>query len=167
MPTADSGRSPSCFNKLALGILSAPEHFLQQMSELLPASTLSCLRWMTSLSGGRNKLSTMNTWRQPSNVPRKLGNPKPTEVWIQQKKITFLGHVIDSEGIRADPEKTEAIRKMSQPTSVSELRRLMGMINQLGKFTPNLAEITQPLHDLLSKLRTWTWGPSQSRYSHW
>ena len=31
------------------------------------------------------------------------------------------------------------------PTSVPELRRIMGMINQLGKFTPNLAELTQPL----------------------
>ena len=36
------------------------------------------------------------------------------------------------------------------------------MANQLGKFTPNLAEITQPLRQLLSKSRAWTWGPAQS-----
>ena len=35
------------------------------------------------------------------------------------------------------------------------------MTNQLRKFTPNLTEITQPLHELLSKSRSWTWGPSQ------
>ena len=33
---------------------------------------------------------------------------------------------------------------------------------QLGKFTPNLAEMTQPLRELLSKSKSWTWGPAQS-----
>ena len=37
------------------------------------------------------------------------------------------------------------------------------MTNQIGKFTLNLAEITQPLRELLSESRTWTWGPSQSK----
>jgi len=37
------------------------------------------------------------------------------------------------------------------------------MANQLGKFTPILAQLTQPLRELLSKSKSWTWGPSQSR----
>ena len=40
--------------------------------------------------------------------------------------------------------------------------RFMGMVNQLGKFTPNLAQRTQPLRELLGKNTTWVWGPSQS-----
>ena len=87
-------------------------------------------------------------------------NPQKCE--FSKDKLTFLGHVIDAEGIKADPEKTEALRKMSPPTSVPELRRFLRKANQLGKFTPNLAEITQPLCELLSKSRIWTWGPSQS-----
>jgi len=31
------------------------------------------------------------------------------------------------------------------------------MINQLSKFTTNLAEKAKPLHDLLSKKNQWTW----------
>ena len=58
--------------------------------------------------------------------------------------------------------KTTAILNMSSPTSVPELRRFMVMINQLGKFTPNLAELTQPLRELLSKTSQWLWGPAQS-----
>ena len=92
-------------------------------------------------------------------------NPQKCE--FNKTKITFLGHVIDAEGIRADPEKTEAIRKMRPPTSLSELRRFMGMTNQLGKFTPNLAEITQPLRELLSKSRSWTRALLSQRHSHW
>ena len=35
------------------------------------------------------------------------------------------------------------------------------MLNQLGKFSPNLASITQPLRVLLSTESTWAWGPAQ------
>ena len=55
-------------------------------------------------------------------------NPQKCE--FRKDKLTFLGHIIDADGIRADPEKTEAIRKMSPPTSVSELRRFLGMATQ-------------------------------------
>eukprot|EP00731_Ephydatia_muelleri_P021495 Em0014g86a len=75
--------------------------------------------------------------------------------------LTFLGHVLDKDGISADPGKTSAISQMDRPNNVSELRRFMGMLNQLGKFSPNLASITQPLRQLLSTKCTWTWGPAQ------
>jgi len=88
-------------------------------------------------------------------------NPQKCE--FSRTTLKFLGHIIDSEGILADPEKTDAIMKMSPPTSVPELRRFMVMVNQLGKFTPRLAELTQPLRMLPSKSNTWTWGPPQSR----
>ena len=37
----------------------------------------------------------------------------------------------------------------------------MGMANQLGKFSPHLAEISQPLRELFSKKNEWVWGPDQ------
>ena len=82
---------------------------------------------------------------------------------FSQISITFLGHKIDHTGIQADPEKTKAIREMDPPTTVSELRRFLGMVNQLDKFTPQLAHLTQPLRGLLSKGATWLWGPDQSQ----
>lgn len=48
-----------------------------------------------------------------------------------KSRITFVGHVIDSNGISPDPRKTEAIQKMRAPSSITELRRFMGMVNQL------------------------------------
>ena len=77
--------------------------------------------------------------------------------------LKFLGHVIDQSGIRADPDKTAAIMGMQPPTTVPELRRFMGMVNQLGKFTPRLTDLTQPLRELLSKSKSWTWGQPQER----
>ena len=35
------------------------------------------------------------------------------------------------------------------------------MANQLGKFSPSLADLTKPLRELLSSKVVWTWGPKQ------
>ena len=69
--------------------------------------------------------------------------------------LTFLGHVINQHGISPDPLKTAAIREMPPPKSVSELRRFMEMINQLGKFSPNIADFSTPLRKLLSNKQVW------------
>jgi hypothetical protein len=37
------------------------------------------------------------------------------------------------------------------------------MVNQLGKFTPNVAEMSQPLRELLSTKKAWLWGPQEDR----
>ena len=72
-----------------------------------------------------------------------------------------MGHILDKEGLNADPDKTAAVVKMEPLKSVSELRRFLGMANQLGKFSPSLADLTKPLRELLSSKVVWTWGPKQ------
>ena len=64
-------------------------------------------------------------------------------------------------GISPDPQKTTAIKEMLQPITVSELRRFMGIINQLGKFSPNIVKILAPLQKLLSQTQVWKWGSAQ------
>ncbi len=80
---------------------------------------------------------------------------------FRQETMKFLGHVIGKNGISADPDKVSAIVQMKPPHNVSELRRFMGMTNQLSKFTPKLSELSQPLRELLSTKRCWMWGLSQ------
>ena len=80
-----------------------------------------------------------------------------------QESVKFLSHVIDSSGIRPDPNKVSAIQGVPDPTSVGEVRCFLGMVNQLSKFSPNLAEKSQPLRELLVKRNTWAWGVSQQR----
>ena len=37
------------------------------------------------------------------------------------------------------------------------------MVNQLGKFSPRIAELSQPLRELLSTKQSWVWGSSQEQ----
>ena len=80
---------------------------------------------------------------------------------VSKTQLKFLGHIIDQSGVRADPAKTEAIMQMSAPQNVAEVRRFVGMVNQLSKFIPNCADLLHPLTALLSKKNVWSWGPSQ------
>ena len=63
--------------------------------------------------------------------------------------------------MQADPQKLSALSDMEAPTDVSGERRILGVINQLGKFTPNLADCTKPLRDLLSQKNQFYWGHPQ------
>ena len=50
---------------------------------------------------------------------------------------------------------------MESPQNVSELRRFLGMVNQLGKFLPNLVTVTEALRVLLSSRSSWYWDQPQ------
>ena len=49
---------------------------------------------------------------------------------INKRSVKFVGQLVDELGVRPDPEKVRAIQQMKTPTTVSELRRFLGMINQ-------------------------------------
>ena len=67
-------------------------------------------------------------------------------------ELCFLGHRTTEQGIQPNPEKTAATAKMPPSTrNLKGLRRLMGIIKHLGKVSDLLTELTQPLHELLSK----------------
>lgn len=51
---------------------------------------------------------------------------------IKQSQLRFLGHLIDQSGILPDPDMVEAIRQVSPPADVQELKRILGMVNYLG-----------------------------------
>ena len=82
-------------------------------------------------------------------------NSKKCQFSVQEVK--FLGQTINESGISPDQDKVKAIIDMPEPTDVSSIPRFLAMINQLGKFTPHLAEITKPISDLLSKKNNSTW----------
>ena len=76
-------------------------------------------------------------------------NKKKCQIGV--KSIVFLRHIISSEGVKVDPAKIEAITKIQSPNSVTELQQLLDMITYLGKFIPNLSEVTSTLRTLLTK----------------
>lgn len=80
-----------------------------------------------------------------------------------KERIKFLGHILTSMGLEADPEKVTAIDSLKMPTNKVELQRFLGMITYLAKFIPRMSTITQPLRKLLEKQVAWDWQWQQTK----
>ena len=152
------------FNRLPFGITSAPEFFQKQMSKILNGLPgVLCMIDDVLVHGNTEqehdqRLTAVLERLQKANVT--LNKDK---CQFSRRSVKFLGQLIDQSGVRPDPNKVLAIQGMNEPTNITELRRFLGMSNQLSKFTPHLSEIAKPLRDLLSTKNTWTWGTSQQQ----
>lgn len=61
----------------------------------------------------------------------------------------FLVDILSAEGImKTDENKIKAILSMPCPTDKNDVLRIMGMINFIGKFIPNLSVKTSALREL-------------------
>ena len=79
----------------------------------------------------------------------------------RKRPFKSLGQLVGKEGIRSDSGKDSAVKHMAEPTDIHKLRRFLGMVNQSGKYIPNLAEFTHPLREPLSKKNAYVWGQPQ------
>jgi hypothetical protein len=151
-----------CFHRLPFGITSAPEHFQRRMEEILQGLEGVICRIDDTLIHGRSQEEHDERLHLVLHRLVQAGvtlNKQKCQFSVNEVK--FLGHIINSRGVCPDPDKIAAVKKINPPTEVSGVRRLLGTVNQLGKFIPNLAAITQPIRDLLIKGNHWTWGESQ------
>jgi hypothetical protein len=76
-------------------------------------------------------------------------------------EVSYIGHILSCDGIKPDPKKIEAITKMPPPEDKKGVERLLGTINYLAKFIPNMSRITQPIRILLRKDVTFHWDRDQ------
>ena len=68
-----------------------------------------------------------------------------SKVWVSLKPGETSGaNPHKAYGIQSDPGRIAAISNMREPTCVSDVRQYLEMVNQLSKFTPHLANITNP-----------------------
>ena len=66
-----------------------------------------------------------------------------------KKKVSYLRHIIESEGLNLQPSKVEAIRNMVKPQDVHEMQSFIGLMNYYRKFIPNFAKVSNPLVKLM------------------
>ena len=76
---------------------------------------------------------------------------------LRQSEVSFIEHIATSEGLQADPAKVEAIRYMPAPTDKAGVQRLLGLVQYLSKFLPNLTNVTKPLRKLTQNDVEWHW----------
>lgn len=74
-------------------------------------------------------------------------------------EIPFLGYLLSTSGLRANPEKTRPIVEYERPTTITKLRRFLGMANYYRRFISDFSGVTAALTDLLqTKSKTIQWN---------
>ena len=79
------------------------------------------------------------------------------------KEVTYIGHKLTKGGIKPDDNKVRAINEMPAPSDKKGVERLLGTVNYLGKFIPNLATVTEPIRILLRKDTEFEWSYEQDQ----
>ena len=146
-----------CYTRLPFGISSGPEIFHREMTHILAGVPGVIVDIDDVLIGGKGQAEHDDRLRQVLDRMKDAGVTLNEKCELSTQKVKFLGHIVTPQGIGIDPEKVKAVKEMPTPTDVPSLRRLLGMVNHVGKFAPNLAEITKPLRDLLKKESEWIW----------
>ena len=150
------------FKRLPYGITSVPEYFQKKMDNILHGLQGVVCHIDDILIFGKDK------YEHDARLKKVLGrlsqsgltlNPEKFEFY--ERQVDYLGQVIDAEGVKNDPAKVKAILDRKDPESVPDVRRILGMVNQLMKFVPNLAEKSKPERNLLRKGVSWTRGKDQ------
>ena len=140
-----------CYNVLPFGISPASEHHQKVMKENLSDYEGTVIDIDDILIHRTDKKEHDERLRE---VLRRLQGMNVTlsseKCKFAKNQVPFLGHIIDGDGIHADPEKLTAITGMAVSFNISELRRFLGMVNQFSKFSPEPAVKSKPLRELLS-----------------
>ena len=64
---------------------------------------------------------------------------------LYSKKLECLGHIIDDNGIHADPDKMSRVRNWPVPKDKNDLQRFLGLVQYLAHFMPDVTAWTGPL----------------------
>ena len=152
-----------CFNRLPFGISSAPEIFQRTISKIPEGSEGTLCPMDDVLIHGVDQSEHDGRIRAVLRRLQEAGLTLNDKCEFSQSSIRFLAHIIDSSGPHADPQKTTVVTQFPVPSDVAGIQRFMGMVNHLGKFIPHLADLSDPLRQLLRKDSVWVWGEPEKK----
>jgi hypothetical protein len=87
-------------------------------------------------------------------------NPEKKCLW---KKGKFLGCLVSTKGIEANPSKIEAILRMKSSKSRKGAQILTGRLASLNRFISRSTERNLPFFEVLKSTEVFQWGPIQQK----
>ncbi|GJV12266.1 reverse transcriptase domain-containing protein [Tanacetum coccineum] len=89
------------------------------------------------------------TFKNLKAINMKL-NPKKCSFGVEEGK--FLGYMVTSEGIRANPKKTKVISDLTSPKTLKKMQSLSGKLASLNRFLAKSAERALPFFNTLKNI---------------
>ena len=70
---------------------------------------------------------------------------EPSKCVLFQKSVSYLGQIISTKGISADPEKVDAINEWPVPANAKELKVFLGTTRYHRRYIHNFSQLASPL----------------------
>ena len=129
------------FNRIPVGISSAPEIFTRTISQILEGVDGVICHMDDILVYASNEATHDERLREVLGRLQEAGLTLTEKCEFNKTSIRFLGHIIDSSGVHADGQKLEAIQRFLDPTNTTEL------IEGSQEWPISLANLCQTWHN--------------------
>ncbi|XP_043287520.1 uncharacterized protein K02A2.6-like [Venturia canescens] len=151
-------RGVYAINRLPFGIKSACAIFQKTIEKILQGAKGVVSFLDDIIITGKNRdehlQNLKETFERLSKAGLKLNKEKCV---FFQSEVRYLGHILNKDGLKKNPEKVEAIINAPKPTNIKELQAFIGMVNYYAKFVPKFADIISPLYNIL-KNKEFKWS---------
>ncbi|PIK46224.1 Retrovirus-related Pol polyprotein from transposon [Apostichopus japonicus] len=111
-------------------------------------------RWFSTLDLASGYWQTQAVFDRFREAGLKLS---PSKCKLFQRSVTYLGHVVSSEGVATDPEKIKAVSEWPRPQRLTDVRSFVGLCGYYRRFIRGFAEIASPLFKLTEKKQKFDW----------
>jgi transposase InsO family protein/predicted aspartyl protease len=87
----------------------------------------------------------------------------PDKCEFFQREVSFLGHVVNAEGIAVQQHKVQAVRDWPTPKDKKEVRGFLGLTGYYRRFIKEYGQLAMPLTDLLHETVKFKWGEKEQQ----
>ncbi|KAL5488848.1 hypothetical protein EMCRGX_G017861 [Ephydatia muelleri] len=149
-----------CYTRLPFGISSAQEVFQKRMYQLfgdLPGVETDIDDMLIHGRTEEEHQQRLTAVLKRCQEVHLTLNKEKCQFGVPQ--VTYLGHCISADGITPDENRVKAILAMPPPKDKKGVERLLGTLNYVSKFVPNMSTVTEHIRVLLGKdvPFVWTW----------
>lgn len=149
------------FKVMPMGLTNAPPTF-QRLMELV----LRGLHWKVCLiylddvlvfsrTFSEHLSSLEEVFKRFRSAGLKLN---PRKCHLACKEVSFLGHVVSSEGLQPDAKNLDKVRSWPTPRTTTEVRAFVGLCSYYRRFVKNFSVLAAPLHALTQKGAVFHWS---------
>ena len=150
----------------SFGLATVPETYQRLIDKLLAglrwkicvAYLDDVVIWSKDLDEHMDRLETVFSAIDRANLRM---NPKKCH--FAKDEIRYLGWVLTADGLKADPRKVEAVKRLSIPKDRTSLLRFLGICGYYRSSMKNFTMVAAPLLILLGKKVQWKWTEEEHR----
>ena len=138
------------FLRMPFGLKNAAQCFQRNVHHILRDLPFSCFIYMDDIivgsNGAEDHIRDLRSLFQRLKDSGLLLNKKKCQ--LGQSSLTFLGHVVDANGISIPRNRVEAIKRYSTPKTPKDLERFLGICAFFHRFVRHASGKMAPLAKL-------------------